>query len=526
MSVFVSDILKLPALHGAKLLGGKSALSRIVSTVTVLEYANPDILHKVSHGNEYYRSEIDIGGFLNVPEDVELQVKCIRRMAEEGIVGLILYYVGIFMPKVDERLIQAADESDFALICMPENDITLRYSDAIYEIMELIFRDQDSQHSYVYDILDHVSSLSKEKQTIHTVLSMLSDELAASLILTDATRKILYQINWRDVKSDMVFSLEDNTIPVLDGIPIKYEENADYWMYRLSIKDRRKTGRELYILKKIRTLEEDQRSQAVELVRLAFSIWGNSYGEEVLEELVHAILKDDPVKMKRLAELFHVDTAAINTLWVIHGEKTDSISEAVVSELKNLIGVYTNIILDDYYENCYVIFSGGLKYKEEKELKEILLEKREKDHWQISVTYCGHMVNTTSVRNAYLLTQKNIKEVRYIFSHRVFYTLNEIEFMEECRFSIEKGEQSLEQILAPIQCLKDMKQKELLDTLSVYLLDAELSVQKTGELLYLHKNTVKYRIQRIAELTGIHIGEMPGTIVLYKAVVVRRFLDM
>lgn len=52
MSVFVSDILKLPAMQGAKLLAGKSALSKIVSAVTVLEYADPDALQEVFRGKD------------------------------------------------------------------------------------------------------------------------------------------------------------------------------------------------------------------------------------------------------------------------------------------------------------------------------------------------------------------------------------------------------------------------------------------------------------------------------------------
>lgn len=526
MSVFISDILKLPIMQGAEVLGGKSALSKIVSAVTVLEYAEPELLHEVTHGKDYYRNEIGITGFLNCPADVERQVACIRKMAEEGEVGLILCYVGLFMPTVDQRLIDAANESDFALICMPEKNLSLRYSDIIYEIMELVFKDQSAQHTFVYDILDHVSSLRKEQQTIRTVLGMLGDKLASTVILTDAAHKIIYQVNWRDTKPDKLFQLNEEHIPVLDGIPIKYEEDQKYWMYRLSVKDKKNTGTELFILKQNKTLEEEQRSQAVELIRLALSIWGDRHGEEVIEELVHAILNDKPTKVKRLAELFRVDTASINSLWVLHSEKKEGISEEAVKSLKKMIGMYTNIIIDDYYENDYVIFSGELEYKDERELRHLLWEKQQEDLKQISVIYCGHMMNTAAVRKAYLLTRKNIQETCRVFSHRGLYTLNDIAFIGTCKSAMEQGEQFLKEMLQPIQCLEELKQKELLDTLMVYLLDAEMSVQFTGELQYLHKNTVKYRIQRIADLTGIRPGEMPGTIALYRAVVTKRLLDI
>ena len=64
-----------------------------------------------------------------------------------------------------------------------------------------------------------------------------------------------------------------------------------------------------------------------------------------------------------------------------------------------------------------------------------------------------------------------------------------------------------------------------METLSVYLLDGETSVTRTAELLYLHKNTVKYRIQRISDLLGYRPDKMPEAVRLYQAVAVERLLN-
>ena len=50
-----------------------------------------------------------ITGFCSVADDVEAQCANIRRLAEAGEVGMILYYVGLIMPRVDPRLIRLAD---------------------------------------------------------------------------------------------------------------------------------------------------------------------------------------------------------------------------------------------------------------------------------------------------------------------------------------------------------------------------------------------------------------------------------
>ena len=84
------------------------------------------------------------------------------------------------------------------------------------------------------------------------------------------------------------------------------------------------------------------------------------------------------------------------------------------------------------------------------------------------------------------------------------------------------------QVTAPLEPLLHSDsniQEELLATLSVYLLDAQANVTMTAELLYLHKNTVKYRLHKINSLLGYPVTKMPESNLLYTALSVRRLLD-
>lgn len=163
MSVTVADLLNLPSLRQAKVLGGRNGLGKIVSSISVLESVDPGILiDPLFPQGEFYGSEIVITGFLNCRDDVQRQCDYLRRLAQGGEVGLILYYVGIYMPKVDPKLIQLADELDFVLICMPEGEQALRYGEVINDVTACIFRDQAKQNSIVLDILERVSALPKQ----------------------------------------------------------------------------------------------------------------------------------------------------------------------------------------------------------------------------------------------------------------------------------------------------------------------------------------------------------------------------
>ncbi|MGI6318509.1 MAG: PucR family transcriptional regulator ligand-binding domain-containing protein, partial [Dethiobacteria bacterium] len=101
MAVTVADLLKLPSLRNAEVVAGRGGLQKIVSSISVLESVDPELLMEAHfHNDEFYGSEIVITSFINIKDDVELQCRNIRRLAEGGEVGLILYYVGIFMKEI------------------------------------------------------------------------------------------------------------------------------------------------------------------------------------------------------------------------------------------------------------------------------------------------------------------------------------------------------------------------------------------------------------------------------------------
>ena len=127
MSVTVSDLLKLPSLRQARVIGGAGGLKRVVSSISVLESTDPGVLiNEVFRHNKYSGSEIVITGFLNCVNDVDLQCSNILKLIDGGEVGLVLYYVGVYLPYVDQRLIEIADEHDFVLsVCRRANGISV-----------------------------------------------------------------------------------------------------------------------------------------------------------------------------------------------------------------------------------------------------------------------------------------------------------------------------------------------------------------------------------------------------------------
>ena len=102
----------------------------MVSSISVLESTDPTVLvNEVFPHNKYAGGEIVITGFLNCLDDFDCQCANIQRLAEGGEVGLILFYVGVYLPYVDQRLIDLADqptEENLAALRAIEGMISVR----------------------------------------------------------------------------------------------------------------------------------------------------------------------------------------------------------------------------------------------------------------------------------------------------------------------------------------------------------------------------------------------------------------
>lgn len=530
MSVTVKDLLELPSLREATLVAGRSALKKQVYSVSVLEYAAPDDRQdELFRNNDFLGSEIVITGFLNNPDDVDAQCANIRRLADAGEVGMILFYVGVFMPRVDRRLIELADRKEFALIVMPQGRLDFRYSDVICEVMERIFRDQNDSTSLVNDILSRTALLPEHQRTVDTVLKLLSDRTRATVILTDDALRLLNAVTWprTDTAEPEHLLRALGTLPEAGGPPVDLRlEGRRCRVYRCAVSESEPVI-ELFLFKEGEMLPSELVRQAGEVVHLAASIWSRGHDRVVMAELVRAILKDEPIKMRRLAELFHVDVGAIHSMWVLRGADGNwqAFQSRALPLLRELLRHRCRTVVADCYEGDVVAFMdwpGGSG--EMRELAEECHTALEQAGLHGYLTICQGMSTTADVRQAYLTIRSAWPDAVHIWPDRVWYTAQEMEFARSCREIIERGEAEVQSRLAVLAPLREGTEMDLDGTLGVYFLDAGSSVAATAERLFTHKNTVKYRIQQSVRRLGHPIDKLPESLTLYTACALERLL--
>lgn len=122
--ITVADVMKLPSMYGATILAGHAGMSNPVESVTVLEYGwITNTLDELFSKTEFQGNDLIITSFATIADNVEAQCENIRRYQAMGSVGFILFYTGLILPSVDDRVIACCNELDLVLITMPEDKI-------------------------------------------------------------------------------------------------------------------------------------------------------------------------------------------------------------------------------------------------------------------------------------------------------------------------------------------------------------------------------------------------------------------
>ncbi len=528
MSVTAADVMALPSLRGAEILAGRGGLGRVVASISVLEYADPTKLQEnFFQCNKFYGSELVITAFSGIAGDVEAQCANIRRMAQAGEVGVILYYVGILMKEVSPKLIALADELDFPLICMPRGRLDLQYSEVIGDVMRAIFRDQEEHTAVNTELLNLISTLPGHLRTVDTVLRMLSDRLHVSLLLLGAKDTVLSAASWpRTIVDELTAAVGALPPPEKGAV---WLEMLGLWLVRLPITAGVNALELLLFSAGKEPFAPSLAAQAGEMVQLAVNLWGGGQEQVAVTELVRAILMDEPMKMRRLAEIFRIDVASIHTMLIVH--PLDSAGKdrlhTAIQPARDLVAGYVSTVRCDLYEgDLFLFMDNPASFSEGERLCEALEETLDELGLRTVITCCNAQSNTSEVRAAFLSNRQNLELTRRLFPHRRRYFLDEVDFAGACGAILSAGETALAQATALLEPLREVKDgAELLRTLTAYLLDCGGSVSRTAQPLYVHPNTIKYRLRRLTDLLGRPVDRMPSSISLYRAVALKRLLE-
>lgn len=199
----------------------------------------------------------------------------------------------------------------------------------------------------------------------------------------------------------------------------------------------------LFIQAEHSQLTSVMRRQTVEAVQIALNIWGKQHDRIELIDLVKAIIQDEPIKMRRLAEIYRIDISALHSMWILHGFRPSNFNRRV-DEIRELSRPFANILMCERYEETLLIFPIGPDTLQESDAwARELVQYCARERIPAVLTRCLNLEDTAAVKNAFLTNQRYVTDAKIIFPHKTFFTFQDIEFAGECRRIIDSGEQPL-----------------------------------------------------------------------------------
>jgi hypothetical protein len=538
MSVTVANCLELPSLKDATVAAGADGLNKIVTAVSVLEYADPDIL---SSDEFLVGNELIVTAFVTAKDDVDKQCGTLRLMHEKGVVAFALYYVGVILPKLDKRLIKVANELSLPLIVKPRGRMDYRYREVITEVMEAIFLDQRNETNLVPAIIERIAQLPERAQTLRNFLRIISDRIHCTVVLTDENQVIIGDARWPI--SESPYEKYDETIARYNESVGKNTKTGSidteidgihYTVFHNVIKGSEKQKYGLFIIKGDEAFDDSFNDYYLQQISDAIYIFINLHANKAQSSgsLIKAILDGNFHDINAIIRHLNVARENIQTMWIlIDSEAQEGIPDVVMTDrivkAKTMLSEEYKYSITEPFENSIVMFidvslPSAPAGPNPSHFIDSLCVGDEKAYL---ICFSG-LIDWYDFREAYNDAQEYWYALTKIYPGKRTFSMNELVFAKSCQEIIQRGANVVDQYLKRITPLLQTGNSDgLIDTLLVYLLDAESNVRETAKLLSFHENSIKYRLKQIKQQLQYDVNKMPDAYELYLSAALYRLYN-
>lgn len=535
MSITVSDCLALRSLKDATVVGGMNGLDKIVASVSVLEYADVSLLND----DLFVGNEMILTALVTVKDDVEKQCQVIRHLYMKGTVVLVLYYIGIIVPKLDKRLINVANELDMPLIAMPKNCLTCRYGEVISEVTEMIFHDRIREKYFVPTIIDTVAQLPDRQRTLDNVLRILSNQFRLSIFVTDEQLQLIAKATWPVSDSTDILGLIDS-IKIGDvslsknDISTVEHDSKEILIFFSTV--RLSTSQKIYIFVVLdSTINSSVRydktilfqiSESIELIESMqrYSDWPKSSNL-----LINAILNNDSYLMKQIAFDSNVEIKSIHNMWIlILFEMSDEslleiLTASKMFQLKAFLSDRFATALVGNHGDSIVALTSEPQDQDASKAYQLEFMDETGDVGRSILICVDNLQTTHDVREAYDKALDNWYTLKSIYQNQRVFNLQELNFAMSCQKILQQKEDEIKEYVKVLEPLLSSEHtNDYIETLTTFLLDANRNIDVTAKIMHLHSSSIKYRLKIIQQKINRNIKAMPDAIELYMATALNR----
>ncbi len=522
----MKDLLQFGGLVEAQVLAGEAGLANPVESVSVLEVANPQIAQWVT------KNELYITSFYAIREDIEMQKRVIETLARCTCCGLIICHIHQWVKKVDEAIIRRCNELGFPLIVAAGE---VSYVEILNPIMGKLYKPELSTADYS-SINSEFLDLIVDEDDLQVIYNKIAGALRLTMSLYDIYFNCLYSNKKDALVEEEKHYLQEN---MREASVITSQNHYIYVNSegRLNILYLVKSRRNFfgYIILQMEEQGDIPRGlEIAESLSLTCSLIFNKKSklnevsdlqrEEYLGNLLVWNFQSSEIAVRTGCSL-GLDITAKTVLLVVNVNafndlRYESERQALAAYIKKWILPNVSDLVKQHGEaNFAALRSDTLLLFLEKEGKAptfdalcqkiiTLFEKSGRSSVSIGVSNAMNLV--TDIPEAYnqafhsaIIGRQFYGVNRAIRFEDIFY-IYQIKTMGNQR----KNLAFCKKLLEPVMEYDKAKGTALMDTFEKLVLQSS-DVNTLAEKLYIHRNTLLYRKNRIMELLGLNPFEMP-----------------
>ncbi len=481
MELTVAEALKMENLKNARLLAGEKGLARVIRCVDISE--TPD-------ANEWVRkNEFLITTGYSIKDEISAQLKLLKSLAEADGAGLAVKF-GRFIGDVPQELVTLADALSFPLIYLPDD---LPFIDITYPLMRRIVNEQAQKLVYSEKIYKTLTKVALDTNCLENISQALGE------IIGKETAIYTHRL-----RSSVISAIcgEQQTFPV--------KVKKQIYGY-IVVKSKEPLSEHAMV-----AVRHTQILAALQMVNYALSTesaWNRH--RDFLEELCGGVSHDIEFLRARAHELGFL-LEGIKCICIVD---VDDFSQYILGRhmteqqtedfRRMLFYLIKEIIISsgDYMQNSLVVqqndrvvlLAAGEKYQTfdwEKFLAKV--------HEQISRSFPDITV-TIAISNPVQLLA-DLPQARRDTQHlitisRQLYGNGKDLYQKDAEIYLLLEKMNMEPVCNRMlgRLLSAKKKDEFLVTLQAYL-NCQGNLSETAARLFIHRNTLRYRLSRIEEL--------------------------
>ena len=502
MSISLKQSMKLGKFSECEVVAGHKGIDKVIKNITIMEV--PDIVQWLKG------RELILTSLFAIKDDLDAQNILIQQLHYAGATALAIKPFHS-LDDIPQGIISSANKLDFPIIKIPKH---VKYLDILSPVMHHIFNekvvlqeDLEQATNMLQEIsrnseglqsfAENVSYMTKNSVTIESPKEFIETEKIKGRIpltsvetseLAMIKRPILLQRNYKDKLVPCIVAPIFVNDEVYGNITC-WQVKSEHIALDIAILEKASTLLSLEFLK-VKVKDDIEQQYKNDFLReLLFSEhinvdniidWGEKYDVREEDEYYCLIIK-----------LRKDNLPTIN-----NGMKMLDIASIVERR-------WPNVLLGQINGLLVVILNKEIAFKDYQKLyEEINSNFKESSYIDMAIGEKGQ--GPIGIRRSYNQSKQALKLVRKVNSNRGIVFYEELGIYRLLSL-LEGREELIDYYNQTIGKLKKQdKKKELITTLKVYFQSDEV-LNITAKTLFIHVNTLKYRLNKIKEITGLNI---------------------